>query len=73
MNLGVGKKSCMPSISKPAYVCIGRNKYGCKKALCYDCYKANIIDTNANYRRKRRSCRDNNKDKNEFHKKKRSK
>ena len=35
-----------PSISRPIYICIGRNKYSCKHGFCYDCYNIKVAGNN---------------------------
>ena len=30
----------VPTVSRPLYICLGRNKYQCKCAYCYECYQA---------------------------------
>ena len=37
----------VPTISRPLYICLGRNKYQCKCAYCYECYQAVVVKENS--------------------------
>ena len=50
---------CVPTITFPVFVCLGRTHYGYKYTLCGTCYhKNNNVDDTAG-RRKTRSAREN--------------
>ena len=46
----------VPTRSHPLYICLGRNKYQCKRTYCFDCYQ-NIAVNNKPIEKRRRSNR----------------
>ena len=43
----------VPTVSRPLYICLGRNKYQCRYSYCYECYQAVTVNDKPSSERRR--------------------